>query len=285
MTVHALQKSAKHAAAFAIMLLYSEAVTVTPILELLLAPLERGNARFHQLLDVLELCRDGIARTPHVARYAEAWDNFLSKLEMQEEDGSAKLEYIQKLAAKASTELTLGFPTLHSHVLVSLWSIVENTIEDFVVEWIKCHPQFMSTAQISKVKISLGEYMRLDEDEKTRYLLSEIKQQLGCGSALGIEKFEKLLNLCELGGPVDDDLRKNLIELSEIRNVIVHRSSSADRKLLQTCRWLPLKPNERIAVDRQTCDRYVSAVDRYMANVLRRIAGDLANWRNLIPSA
>ncbi len=45
--------------------------------ESLLAPWQRGNDRFHQLLDVLELCTQGIARMPHMAKYAEEWDKLL----------------------------------------------------------------------------------------------------------------------------------------------------------------------------------------------------------------
>lgn len=251
------------------MVLCSKALAVTGFNDLLMAPWYRGNEQFHQLLDVLELCRDGIARTPYVARYAEAWDRFCVQLRIEQGD-KANLEYLQTLAAKATTELTLGFPTIHSHVTVSLWSIVENTNEDFVVEWIKYDPQVMNSAPMPKVKISLTEYMVLDEDEKARYLLNEIKQHLGCGSARGIEKFEKLLNLCGVGGPVDDDVRKDMLELSEIRNLIVHRGSLADRKLLQACPWLPLKPKDKIVVDHAACNRYLKAVDSYMGNAMTR---------------
>lgn len=254
------------------------------VYELLTAPWYRGNGQFHQLMDVLELCRDGIARTPHVARYAEAWDQFCVELKINQGDNRS-LEYFQTLAAKATTELTLGFPTIHSHVTVSLWSIVENTIEDFVVECIKLDPQVMHTAPMPKVKISLTEYMVLDEDEKARYVLNEIKQHLGCGSARGIEKFEKLLNLCGISGPVDDDVRKDMLELSEMRNVIVHRGSLADRKLLQACPWLPPKPRDKIVIDHATCNRYVKAVDNYMGNTMTRAGRKIIEFKKLDPQS
>jgi hypothetical protein len=266
------------------MVLCSEELAVTPVYELLIAPWRRGNEQFHQLLDVLVLCRDGIARTPHVARYAEEWDKFCVKFEVEVKEGAkASLEYLQTLAAKATTELTLGFPTLHAHVTVSLWSIVENTLEDFVVEWIKFDPQVMNTAPVPKIKISLAEYMILDEDERARYVLNEIKQHLGCGSARGIEKFEKLLNFCGIGGPVDDDVRKNMLELSEMRNAIVHRGSSADRKLLQACPWLRFKPKEKIAIDHAMCDRYVGAVDSYMGNAMTRVGTKIIELKKSDP--
>jgi hypothetical protein len=179
---------------------------VTRVYELLTAPWYQGNEQFHQLMDVLELCRDGIARTPHVARYAEAWDEFCVELKINQGD-KASLEYLQTLAAKATAELTLGFPTIHSHVTVSLWSIV------------------------------------------------------------------------------DDDVRKDMLELSEMRNVIVHRGSLADRKLLQACPWLPLKPKDKIVIDHATCNRYVKAVDNYMGNTMTRAGRKIIEFKKLDPQS
>ncbi len=237
--------------------------------ESLLAPWLRGNDRFHQLLDVLELCTHGIGRMPHFVKAAEEWDNQLRKLDVKVNNSG--LGYLQSLASKAEKESSLGFPTLHAHVVVSLWSIAENTVEDFMVEWVKYDSKFLERDTIPRAKISIADLLVLDEDERIRYMLAEIQKHLGCAGARGIEKFERLLSLWDLCGGVEDSLRKDLIELCEIRNVIVHRGSVVDRKLLRACPWIGLKPGELVALDAATCKRYIQAFDSYMGNAMMRL--------------
>jgi len=244
------------------------------VLDSLMAPWLRGNDRFHQLLDVLELCTHGIGRLPHFAKAAEEWDRQRHRFVTGSFDtyvDNPSLEYLRSLAAKAEKESSLGFPTLHAHVVVSLWSIAENTVEDFMVEWVKYDPKFLERENIPRAKISIAELMVLDEDERIRYLVDEIQRQLGCANARGIEKFERLLSLCGLGEGVEDSLRKDLMELCEMRNVIVHRGSTVDRKLLRACPWIELEPGKLIAVDAESCRRYIRAFDSYMGNAMRRI--------------
>src|SRR5207245_6440776 len=181
------------------------------------------------------------------------------------------LEHLQSMAAKAEKESSLGFPTLHAHVVVSLWSIAENTVEDFMVEWVKYDSKFLEKDTIPRAKISITELLLLDEDERIRYMLDEIQKHLGCAGARGIEKFERLLSLCDLGGGVEDSLRKDLIELCEVRNAIVHRGSVVDRKLLRACQWITWKLGDRIDLDTATCNRYIRAFDAYMGCAMMRL--------------
>ena len=237
--------------------------------EALLAPWLRGNDRFHQLLDVLELCTHGIGRLPHFVEAAKKWDEAKANLGVKVD--TSDIERLESMAAKAEKESSLGFPTLHAHVAVSLWSIAETTVEDFIVDWVKFDPKFLDKETIPRVKISIGEFMMLDEDERVRYMLEEIQKHLGCASARGIEQFERLLNLCGLGGAIEDWIRKDMLELSQMRNVIVHRGSVVDRKLLRSCPWIALKPGEVITLDAATCNRYIRAFDGYMGNRMMRL--------------
>src|SRR5579859_7304240 len=131
--------------------------------ESLMAPWRRGNDRFHQLLDVFELCRHSIERLPHFVEAAEDWDRNLGI-----EVATSNLRHLQSLADKATRESSLGFATLHAHVTVSLWSIAAHTVEDFMVEWVKYDPE---KEGIAKAKLSIADLIVLDEDERIRYLL------------------------------------------------------------------------------------------------------------------
>lgn len=53
--------------------------------------------------------------------------------------------------------------------------------------------------------------------------------------SLGVARFETLLALVELSGAIDEEHRKGLFELQQVRNVIVHRAGIVDRRLREQC--------------------------------------------------
>jgi hypothetical protein len=141
--------------------------------ESLFAPWLRGNARFNQLLHLLRLCRHSIERMPGFVDAAEKWDTLFTpyKTDAEAEADTANIDHLKSLAAKAKTESSSGFATLHAQVVVSLWSIAEHTVEDFMVEWIKYDPSFLEREGITKAKLSIAELIVLRSEVGFRYPL------------------------------------------------------------------------------------------------------------------
>lgn len=83
--------------------------------------------------------------------------------------------------------------------------------------------------------------------------------------------FEGLLRLIDLTGPVEDETKRTLYELGQVRNVIVHRASIADRKLVKACPWLNLSPGTKVVVTSTAFARYVNAVQDYLVALLSRV--------------
>ncbi|HXV79024.1 MAG TPA: hypothetical protein VEG60_04020 [Candidatus Binatia bacterium] len=89
---------------------------------------------------------------------------------------------------------------------------------------------------------------------------------------LGIGRFEAVLNQIGLGGPVDADVQRTILELSQIRHVIIHRLGKADEKLAITCPWLNLRPGQRVRITQKQFRQFYLAFFWYMLELDRRIA-------------
>lgn len=89
---------------------------------------------------------------------------------------------------------------------------------------------------------------------------------------LGIGRFEAVLNQIGLGGPVDADVQRTILELSQIRHVIIHRLGKADEKLATTCPWLNLRPGQRVRITQKQFRQFYLVFFWYMLELDRRIA-------------
>jgi hypothetical protein len=86
-----------------------------------------------------------------------------------------------------------------------------------------------------------------------------------------IEKLESLLGLVGLSGFINADVKRNLIELGHIRNVLLHRRGIADAKFVQACPWLTIRVGERVEVNSTAVERYTDATLSYQGLMLARM--------------
>jgi hypothetical protein len=234
---------------------------------------------FHRFLEevteidqILRYSIDGISRErdlPKIVKVIKTADDLLNELKSPEEYIKI-LENAEKRASFANSQLKEGFSTIYSHAVVAIWSSLEAFIEDIIVESFIINPTLLQSESILKIKIPLSEYDRLTPDERYRYIISEISRQTNAELRQGIKRFEILLGFVNLSGPVDEELRKTFIELCAIRNVIVHRASIIDRKLIEACPWLNLQLGEKLKINPESYDKYRDVSLNYMLELLIR---------------
>jgi hypothetical protein len=187
------------------------------------------------------------------------------------EEAHQRLKSANKEAELARRELNDGFPLLHAQTTIALWSALEAAIRLFLIRWLQNYKKAMEIEEIQKLRVRIGEYERLEGEDRFSYILDRLEQELAAPLKAGSTRFELLLNPFGLSGPVDKDVHRNLFELNQIRNVLVHRSGFADRRLVDSCPWLKLRVGDQVKVNHEMTDLYFQSVMKYALDLIVRI--------------
>jgi hypothetical protein len=132
-------------------------------------------------------------------------------------------------------------------------------------------PERLQQEPLSKVRITISEFESLDKEQRMRLLIDELQRATGSGQKHGAEKFEVILDRFGLAGPIDPDVKKDMRELQHVRNVIVHRASRADRRLVEACPWMDLKIGDAVKIRHDDFMRYYAALEDYLGLVVLRL--------------
>jgi hypothetical protein len=175
------------------------------------------------------------------------------------------------LARLAQQEVESGHPLLHAQSAVWLWGALELLIRDLLVRWLQNQPDALQRDPLRRLRVRLGEYESLAREDRPSYLLDLLEQEVAAGLKPGVGRFETLLDIFGLAGAVPDFVRRHLFELSQVRNVLVHRRGIADRRLVEQCPWLQLQIGDCVVVRNEQMGRYITAAFAYAMTILQRL--------------
>jgi hypothetical protein len=151
---------------------------------------------------------------------------------------------------------------------------LEHFAKGFVGLWLLHHHGALVVPAVQRLKIKIGDYMQLQKQEQSAYLVEALEQELSSSLKRGANRFESLLEPFSLSGPLADECSKALFELQQVRNAIAHRNGRADRRLRAECPWLKLKLNQPVNVTHTMLRTYSSAGVEYLLAILYRV-GDI----------
>jgi hypothetical protein len=233
--------------------------------------------RLHHLL---RLSTKGIAMIQGVPRMVEV----LNKIEDKpDEDAKQKLAQAKEEAELATREVREGFPLLNAQAAIALWSSLEATVRLFVGRWLRHEKTAMQVDIVQKLRVRLGDYERLDEENRCFFIVDRIETEVSAPLTNGVGRFEALLSPFGLGGSMDEDVKRTLFELSQVRNVLVHRYGVADKRLAEACPWLGVKAGDPVKLDHTHIRRYFEAVTQYALELIIRVGEhfgvDMAEFR------
>lgn len=174
-------------------------------------------------------------------------------------------------AELAQHEVDQGFPVLNQQVTVDLWGALESLVRDFLAGCLANQTAPTGMDAVRKIKIRVADYEIMSKEERYYYLIEELERNLGAAFKQGINRFEALLDVFGFSGKVGKAIQKDLFELSQVRNVIVHRRGVADRKLVEACPWLGLTVGDRVAITTEAHHRHFDATIGYEKILLRRV--------------
>lgn len=185
---------------------------------------------------------------------------------------NSELEQATEDAEFTSKEKDQGFPLLHAHTLVGVWAALESGIEDTLVGILCNEPAVLRTPALAKIQIPLSRYQELDDEERMRFLLSKLQQDQASGSIQGVNLFENLLSVFNLSGPVNSSTSEAMWKMSNLRNIVVHRDSRADRRFVENCPAMNLKIGDRVIIDHDTFASTTSEAMNYVMVLVGRLA-------------
>ena len=201
----------------------------------------------------------------------------LAQDQLSEPSTEHRIEVAKKEAELAQREVDEGFPFLHAQGTVALWGALENVIRLFIARWLENFPNALEAEVVQRLRIRIGDYERLQGEDRFFYILDQLDRDLSAPPRSGVKRFEMLLEPFDLSGPIDDSLRKTLFEMSQVRNVLVHRGGRADRRLIEACPWLGFSVGDPVTITQDAYRRYMESVGAYVADLIARIGERFGN--------
>lgn len=224
------------------------------------------------LIRIIGISERGINMLTSMPRLVSA----VAKYHGEEDDPKRgkELEALRDQAALAAREVANDFPVLHGFAVVALWSWLENFVKGLVVLWLTHRRDAYAVPELQKLRVRLGEYLPLPKSEQAYYVVELLEQELASSLKRGVTRFESLLEPFSLSGIVEDDCKKALFELQQLRNAIAHKNGFVDRHLKLSCPWLKLRLGRPVQVSHRMLERYAVSSADYLVAVLYRV-GDL----------
>lgn len=170
----------------------------------------------------------------------------------------------------AKTEIENDFPFLNSHSLMGIWGALEGMVEDLAVSWMQHNPSVLDEPKLAKIRLPLVEFQRMSDQDRLRFIVTEVQRDLGLELKSGATKFESLLTALGLGGSVDRKVRDAIFEAQNLRNIFAHRGGVADRRLVANCPQLHYKVGDPVKIGTENFVRMFFGIFTYGAIVLNR---------------
>lgn len=177
----------------------------------------------------------------------------------------------KRAADLAGHESSSGFPLLHGQAVVTLWSLLESFVRVLVASWLEHRPEAFSRSAVAALKVRVGDYQPLSRRERCEYLAELLERDKAAGLRAGVGRFESVLECLGLEGEVPDRLRRDVLELAQVRNAIAHRGGLVDTQLVEACPWLGVAAGDELRVSHAMFRRYNDAGFAYCILVFMRV--------------
>ncbi|MEO7862189.1 MAG: hypothetical protein ABIU05_17520, partial [Nitrospirales bacterium] len=169
-----------------------------------------------RLHDITRLSRNGIsAALDHPERLKRAMKFF--ELHGHENgkvddplENAKQLEYAERDSELVRREIDAGYPFLYFSAIVSLWSLLEAMTRSIIVAWLKNDRDIIQGAVLSKLRVRIGDYEQLSQEERYHYIAEVLETEVAAGLRCGIDRFEALFKCVGLDGDSPQQLRRHI---------------------------------------------------------------------------
>ncbi|MFI6363170.1 hypothetical protein ACIBG0_10520 [Nocardia sp. NPDC050630] len=159
-----------------------------------------------------------------------------------------------------------GLPLLHATQLIGVWGALESFVGDVFKASIKYRRDLLEGKAFEKISLPVGLIAKRADD-----LYSTIYQRVLPPGSGQIGKLEDVLNMVGLGGPIDPDLRRNLLSAHQIRNVWAHNVGLVDAHFVEQCPYLGYEIGDVVELSADRFGELNQAILDYVTVILGRI--------------
>lgn len=188
-----------------------------------------------------------------------------------EKDFSDK-DHLLDISNKAKIERGSNYENIVRDGVIILFSKLEAGVKDIIKNIFIHAPTMFNDDSIKGMKISYAEYRKFTQDELSDLFLIDYERTF-LKEKYGFERFESMLKPVGLAGETEfnPEHKKALIELSMVRNLLVHKNGIIDRQFLNICGYLHLEVGSKIKVDIAMNNKYIHAVNAYLLELANRM--------------
>jgi len=197
----------------------------------------------------------GIRSTSKLSEYVEAREQY-NELEGKKADAAA-IAQSKDDAEFAQREIAAGMPFLFSIAAIMLWGSVEAFLHDLLVQCLHHDRVLLGAERAAKVRVSIAVLEALTTEERLYYLVTALERELPRPS--GAPKFEAVFRELTLRTGASTQTLRDLFELQQVRNALLHRNETVDHGLASACPWLELVVGQPITITPKQLGRYTTA--------------------------
>jgi hypothetical protein len=175
-----------------------------------------------------------------------------------------------ELQPYAASESSNELPYLQSLLVIRYVTIIETVVQDAVAYSLLNVSDVLNRPEVQRLKGTVADLLTATPTERVEFLVHTLSQEVKAPLQKGIGKFEVLLGAVGLSGGVDAEVRKALLELLNIRNVVVHSRGRVDSRFLENCPSSRHQLGEVLRITPNMSERYRTACVYYLAELIIR---------------
>jgi hypothetical protein len=206
-------------------------------------------------VSAMERYRESVELATAVDQYRQA----SGKGAVSEMDRVERLRRMRRAVPIALAQKDRGCPFLHGLAAVAVWGELEAFVEDYAIEMLLFDDHLWRSETFAKLRAPVVDFMAMSLRERAEWTVQAIQRDMGAGQRNAISLLQSPVESVGLNGQVNELVKRPLIELCAIRNLLVHRRGVADKRFLSLCPWSPIAVGDNACVDGPKLDWYASA--------------------------
>lgn len=194
-------------------------------------------------------------------RYTAHWDATMKALRRFEDMAVRHPEEL------APDDLSL----LYGQFVVALWGNLESLVRRVSIDWLLHSPESGVIQQVRSLEGPLVEFAQLSPELQAEQLARLLENKVRAPLKTGVNRFESVLAVFGLSGPVDPWVTEQFYELAHVRNLLVHNAGVVDSRFARACPHSGGVIGESFVITSERFLFYVSAMVGYLTALLERL--------------